>query len=168
MSYKDRVANALLKYHAKQLKKDQGPTRKNKKPEKQVEKECLIWMRSRGWSVQIYESKATYDRKGFWRNQAMKAGNADCQGNDNLGNSVVIEFKAPGKLSTFGLDRNYRQQQYIREKIETGSFACVVDSPTLLETIYAKWRTLKDIGAIEDAKSVLRNALPIKVSAPLE
>jgi hypothetical protein len=45
MNYKDRVKLAIEKYTIKQDKINKGPTRKNSKPEKEVEKECLEWMR---------------------------------------------------------------------------------------------------------------------------
>lgn len=129
---------ALDNFYAKTAKKLRGKTRKNASPEKEVEKECVHWMRVQGWSVEIYSAKATYDpRRGVWRNQSMKAGTCDCQGVAPGGIFAAIEFKSPGRLSTFNQPKNYRQKEYILNKINVGAFACVVDSVNRLREIYA-------------------------------
>ena len=98
--HKLRVKNAIDKYLKKQETK-YGPKRTNEKPEKEVEKTCMELMKSWGWSVEVYEAKATFDpRRGVWRQQAMKAGTSDCMGSTDEGISVAIEFKAKGSLST--------------------------------------------------------------------
>ena len=154
---------ALLRHHEKDLKeldKLNGKTkkRKNGKPEKLVEAECLFWMRQQRWSVQIVESKATFDpRRGVYRNQSVSAGTCDCMGTLPDGIAIYIEFKAPGKLKTFNREKNQRQIQYIKSKIEMNAFACVVDSAKLLEEIYITWRATET----PEAKRIfLTKALP--------
>lgn len=161
--YKKRIEKALNKFAErdnKEIQKLNGTIkkRKNQKPEKDVEKECLTWMRGMGWNVQIYESKATLSN-GVWRNQAMAAGNADCQGVMPGGISVAVEFKAPGKLSTFRKEKNQRQIDFIEDRISMGGFACVVDSVSMLKTIYNNWLDKKLLGD-EDAIEYLFDALP--------
>ena len=126
--------------------------KKNDAPEKTVVKACLIWMRINGWDVDIFESKSTYDpRRGIYRQQAMTAGICDCLGHlpvPNLGIGVAIEFKAPGRRSTFNAPKNYRQQEFLKAKINTGCFGCVVDSVEMLKEIFEQWqkRALKNEG----------------------
>lgn len=126
---------------------------KYKKPEKLVETDCVRLMRSWGWDVQIFESKATYSPKaGVWLQQSMKSGTLDCMATMPGGHSAFIEFKA--KNARFRLREN--QRVYILDKIEMGSFACVVDSAELLATIYQEW-----VLAI-DKKECLISHLPKK------
>ena len=162
-NYKERVRQAIENFDARQLKKSQGTTRKNTKPEKTVEAECLLWMRQQKWDVNIYEAKATYDpKRGIYRQQSMRAGTADCMGNTDKGHSAVVEFKAPGKLSTFASPDNIKQQEFIRRKIESGAFACVVDSVQRLVTIYLKWREFIIRGDEQGAKDYLFEMLPTR------
>lgn len=142
--YRRNVKRALGNYLIRQEKKEKGPQRRNQKPEKEVEKQCLEWMRSHNWDVSIYESKATYDpKRGVYRQQSINAGHPDCAGVDDKGYAVYVEFKAPGKLSTYASPYNQRQQLFIEKKINAFAFACVTDSPERLAEIYARWLELK-------------------------
>lgn len=133
---------------------------RNARPEKDVEKECLVWMRAQGWNVAIYESKAVWNsRAESWTKSGMKFGTCDCMGNTDDGVAVAVEFKAKGKLSTFNREDNHLQRQFIIEKINTNAFSCVVDSATLLAEIYAKWKSLREAGG-PAAKAYLMLALP--------
>lgn len=165
--YKKRIEEALLRFHEKDHKEIQKlngvlPKRKkNLKPEKIVETECLKWMREQGWEVQIYESKAIYNPKAgtYTQNQSVKTGNADCQGIMPDGTSVAVEFKALGKLSTFLKDTNLPQRDFILKRIHMNGFACVVDSAEMLKTIYIQWEKLKQ-KSDEAAKQYLFSMLP--------
>jgi hypothetical protein len=162
--HKESTSKALERFYLKEMRRAEKETnrtkrKKNQKPEKLVERACLEWMRSQGWSVQIFESKATYDPKGFWRNQSMKAGNADCQGTLPSGRACYIEFKAKGKLSTFKLAKNYRQQMFLKEKILSNAFCAVVDSVELLKEIYERWEHLEKIEPLL-ARNYLYKKLP--------
>lgn len=137
------------------------PKRKktNGKPEWElVQKPCLKYMRELGWDVETYESKATWSGDG-WKNQSMKAGTPDCQGVMPDGTAVAVEFKAPGKLSTFNLDKNYRQKEFIEKRISQNAFACVVDSVDRLHEIYSAWKYQKMLGP-ELAREYLMRMLP--------
>lgn len=161
MSKMSGVLDALIKYSKKDMK-ERGPKKartKRNKPEKEVEKLCLEWMRQHQWDVQIYESKATFNpRTGHWAQQSMKAGTADCMGCMPDGHMVVIEFKAKGHLRGFNHPRNYRQKLFIKNKIAQNAFTCVVDSPELLQTIYTGWLALRSDK--EAAKLFLMKMLP--------
>jgi hypothetical protein len=157
--YKSGVENALKAFDKKHLKLLSGPKRRNGKPEKDLtELPCLSWMREQGWSVNIFESKATFNPKsGKWLQQSMLKGTVDCIGTDSLGHAVFIEFKAPGKLSTLRV----HQQQFIIEKINAGAFAVAVDELDLLKNFYWKWR-VKKTHSLEDAKAFLHSQFPTK------
>lgn len=137
--YKERARRALEKHH-ESLLKSSAPKRKNQKPEKVVQVACVDWMRIKGWDVQIYEAKATFDpRRQVWRNQAMRAGVSDCMGLDSLGSAVFVEFKAPGRRSSFNSPKNFKQKRFLVEKIARGAFGVVVDDVRELERIYLRW-----------------------------
>lgn len=142
---KQSTIDALNRYSQKQL--DEGKPkkkRKNKKPEKEVEAACLKWMRDNGWSVQVLEAKSTWSpSQGRWCQQGMKAGTPDCVGSTDDGVGAFVEFKAPGRLSSFNSDKRYLQRKFIVDKINTNAFACVVDSAKRLETIYLKWLEIR-------------------------
>lgn len=161
MSKISGVLDALMNYSKKDMK-ERGPKVKRatrKKPEKEVEKLCLEWMRLQKWDVQIYESKATFNpRTGHWAQQSMKAGTADCMGCMPDGHMVVIEFKAKGHLRGFNHPRNYRQKLFIKNKIQQNAFTCVVDSAELLNTIYIGWSALRHDK--DQAKMFLMKMLP--------
>ncbi len=160
--YKERIRNAVLKASAKALKEYQPTTRHNEKPEKEVEGACLFLMRSWGWSMQIFESKATYDpRAGRYIGQAMKSGTLDSGGSTNEGIAAWVEFKAPGKLNTL----RDGQRTFILEKIAVNNFACVTDSSDRLNDIHKHWSFLRRHGNIDAAREYLISMLP-KEKAP--
>jgi hypothetical protein len=161
--HKARAMAALLKHHkkdAEEIAKLNRPKKKNKKPEKLVEAECLFWMRQQRWSVNIFESKATYDpRRGVYRNQSMSAGVCDCIGTLPNGIAVYVEFKSPGKLNTFNRKGNERQVEYINSKIHMNAFAIVTDSVERLQEIYEEWSERREI-SLEFAREYLISQLP--------
>lgn len=161
--YKKRVMDAMIRHHekdAKEIDKLQGRGKKNKAPEKDVERECLLWMRSVGWIVEIYEAKASYDPKtGIYRSMGMKAGTLDCMGVLPSGISVAVEFKARGKLATFNRDGNERQREFATARINANCFCCVVDSVDMLSSIFIKWEQLRLVDVVA-ARDYLLDCLP--------
>lgn len=156
------TVNALHKYCNKYFGEDKPKKKKtrNKKPEKIVEAECLKYMRNLGWNVQIYESKAVWNSQSqTWSQAGMKYGNSDCMGSMPEGIMVAVEFKAPGSLSTFNREERHLQKQFIIDKIKSNAFACVVDSASLLDQIYSKWKKLR-AESMEKAQAFLMDSLP--------
>lgn len=162
-NYKQSVSDALEKFHKKEwdkYKPKDKPRRRNQKPEKLVELECKKLMDYWGWSVDIFEAKATWNPKaGCWLQQGMKAGVCDCLGSTERGVAVAIEFKAPGKLASFNSPRRTKQREFILAKIEANNFACVVDSAAKLNEIYTHWLTIENPAR---AKEYLYSVLPVK------
>lgn len=158
---KKGAKNAVEKYLLRQEKEAAGPTRRNQKPEKEVEKACLEWMRARGWVVAIYESKSKFDpSRGRYISQTMKAGTADCMGNLPDGIECIVEFKAPGRLSSFASEKNMKQQLFLQRKIQTNCFAAVVDSVARLELIFKSWQQKRSAGDLYEARMYLLSMLP--------
>jgi hypothetical protein len=154
MDYKERVRAAIEKFTMKQDKKDKGPTRKNSKPEKELEKEVLALLRSWGWSVAVVESKSTYDpRAGRYISQSIKQGFSDLVGNTDQGLSIYIELKAPRRRSTLRL----KQREFLVEKINSGCFAVCIDSTRMLEDVWNNFN--RDIGH-GNRRSYLLSCLP--------
>lgn len=159
------AANALNKFFEKQesdrQKEISGSPRKkhNKAPEKDVEKACLAWMRARGWTVNVYEAAARWNSDaGHFTSSGMRFGTSDCMGNTDEGIAVAVEFKSPGRLSTFNSEERYLQRKFIIDRINTNAFSCVVDSVERLEMIYSRWHELRsDLGA---ARNYLLSMLP--------
>jgi hypothetical protein len=139
--FKDRVRQAVEKHHAKQLRE---PRKKpNGKPEKEVEKACMAWLRANGFSCSVVESKAVYsEASGRYMNGQTDAGFADCVGVHDSGTAVFIEFKAKGRLSTL----RPAQKAFLREKIRFNAFAIVVDSAEMLAETWRAFVTAKETG----------------------
>jgi len=164
--YRQSTIDAINAFHQKQVKKNRPKSSKQKgKPERDLtEIPCMAYMRSLGWTVEIYEAKSTYDpRRNIWRNQAMKAGTCDCMGTLPNGIAVAVEFKAPGRLSSFNSDKRYKQRQFIIDRINANTFACVVDSKEKLQHIYENWQKLRDnFDDLKPARDYLMDMLPVK------
>lgn len=163
---KTGAAHALKRYYEKKhnewLKETgQKERRKCKKPEKLVQNDCLEWMRNKGWQVEIYEAKATFDpRIGKYRQQSMKAGTCDCMGITPDGHSVAIEFKAKDRRNTFNKPSNFRQREFILGRINFGAFAVVVENSNQLETFYNNWISILEEKGQAHAKNYLLDQLP--------
>lgn len=149
-----RTKQSIIKYLQRQDKKTLAPKRKNKKPEKQVEKDVLNWCRSKGWSVSVVESKAVFSKSAgrFLSGQA-KAGFADVVGVHPSGLFVAIELKAPGRLNTL----REAQYKYLSDIISKNGFAVVVDSSELLNKYNDEFSKLDG----EKRKEYLMSILPV-------
>ena len=152
---RESTMNALMRHHENQLKKDKGPQRRNKKPEKKVEEDCLKWGRHQGWSLDIIESRGERDQYGTI---AVKAGFSDCVGNDYYGRAVYIEFKAPGR-AVFSSVRP-AQMAFLEKKIKSNAFAVVVDSAELLAQYYNIWCSTGMASGRDEARKYLEQILP--------
>ena len=159
--YKSRVQKAIETYHDKQLKKDGAgldykPPRKNQKPEEEVVKACLQWMRSAGFDVGLVEAKSVYspELERYLRSQ-VKAGTSDCFGNNGFGHAVFVEFKAKSKRSTLAP----HQRDFLIRKINTFCFAVCVDSEHLLKEFYENWILYRKSSA-QKARDYLLECLP--------
>lgn len=164
MDKKDGIRKAIESYSRKELKKfapKKPRLKKNKHTERDtVQNPCMAWMRSEGWKVDVFSASATYDpKRGIYRQQAMRAGVADCMGNTPDGTSAIIEFKSGGKLKTFLRDGNQRQVEFIIEKIDSNCFACVVDSLEMLKRIWIEYCLAKS-QSLETARAYLLSQLP--------
>jgi len=144
-----------MRHHERCLKKDAGPQRKNKKPEKQVEKDCLKWMRENGFDVDIIEASGERNEFGAI---AVKSGYSDCSGNDSFGRAVYVEFKAPGR-AVFSSVRP-GQIKFLKRKIETNCFAVVVDSAKVLENYYRAWINVGMTRGRDGAREYLKDIFP--------
>lgn len=140
----DKVKEAILKWSQKQLPKDK---RKNNSPEKDFVKDLKKHLERRGFSMDVVESKATYNPKtGAYTSSAIRSGFSDMVGNDSDGRAIYIEAKARGKLNT---TKNH-QLDFLEEKIISGAFACVADSIEGFDFIYDTFLGLKSRKARED------------------
>ena len=138
--HKKRIKQALHSYcKANQTQILPKPKRRNQKPEQQVVKACMEWMRERGFSMDVVESKAVYSvSSGRYLRGQTTPGFVDAAGCTPEGIGCFIEFKAKGKVSTLRLS----QKEFLKQKIYKGCFACVVDSTERLSEIYSNWLDL--------------------------
>lgn len=162
MSKKKSTEAALLKYYENQIPKYQTfRKKKNNKPEKITEQECLEYMRGLGWQVAIYESKAIYNPKaGRFISQNMKAGTCDCMGTMPCGTSVAVEFKAKGRVADFNKPHARRQREFIENKITMNAFATVTDSVARLKETFENWHRIRFQEGPEAARNYLFSILP--------
>lgn len=133
------VEDAVLNFSRKQLKSETKSNKKNKSPEKDVEKECMNWFNTNGFSMNVVESKAVFNQSaGRYLTGQTITGFLDSAGCTPSGYGCFVEFKAKKKLSTL----RQRQRIFMREKILKGCFSCVVDGAELLQENYQAWNVL--------------------------
>ncbi len=162
---KARVKNAISGYLNRQDVQQAGPTRKNEKPEKEVEQKALAWLRSNGFHMSVVESKATYDpKRGRYISQSVKDGFVDLVGNHFSGLSVFIELKAPGRRATL----RDNQRAFLMAKIETGCFAVCIDDVELLAVQFEEFQKMRKRQQFQLSKDFLRAALPVRKASLID
>ncbi len=157
MDHKKSTREAIFKYHQKQL--NQGvtrePKRKNKKPEKDVEKEVMEWARLNQVFLHVVEA-SSYDPISRRRVLSKaQAGFPDLVGNNVEGHACYIELKAKDRRGTV----SEHQRLFLEKKIDQGSFSVVVDSVARLEQYWKGFWSLKNP---DERKTYLRDCLPKK------
>ena len=163
--HKQRAKAALFRHHQRLLDKDK-PKRKHTKVEKiEVEKPCILWMKSMGWEVEESKAEAKWNgRAGRFVKGSLQSGMTDTRGWDSNDRPFYVEFKAPGKLrNIYGSERKgnlNRQSDFIKKQIRRGCFSIAVDSEDMLKTLWTKWTSLMDQQEFEKAKKLLIRALP--------
>jgi len=156
MSAKD----ALMNFSKKQIKSNEVILRKsNDKPEQDVEKACMPWFKSTGFSMNVVESKAVWNNKArrYLSGQTV-SGFTDSAGCTPSGIGSFVEFKAKGKRSSL----KEHQRKFIHEKIIKGCFSCVVDSVECLEKTYQMWNLFMLDGERSQSIAYLLSILPEK------
>ena len=123
-------------------------------PEKKVEQQIMSWCFVKKWSIDVFDSKATFSvaSGSYKRSKSMRVGTPDILGCDDKGHAVFIELKAPKKEDVCRIE----QREFLLRKIKAGAFACVVSSSTQLNELYSEWSKNK-------SKEYLENMLPKKV-----
>jgi len=123
-----RIEAILHKQQVKAMKENdplKKPRAKNKKPEKEVEKEVMAWLKRNAFYCHVVESKAVFSEKtGSYLHGQATPGFPDVVGCAGDGTAVFIELKAKGKISTV----SFKQYSFLRRAIEHNAFACVTDS----------------------------------------
>ena len=129
---------------------------KNNKPEEIFKREIISYLIRNGFDVDVVESKAVYSQrlKRYLHSQATP-GMSDLVGNDMNGHACFIELKAPKKLKTL----RENQKLFLKKKVESNAFACVVDSLERFVMIYNDWRDYKARSDYE-ARQFLLNMIP--------
>lgn len=150
---------SLERYYQRQLNEQERshrPKRKNAKPEFEVKKAVMVWLKENHFSCDAVESKAVYSaRAGRYLNSQATPGFADIAGACPNGLGCFIELKAPGKRSTL----RHTQRDFLMGKINLGCFAVCVDSVSCLQLIWNEFGELR-VSDTESAKNLLRCHLP--------
>lgn len=149
-----RVKQAINKYLNK-IDKKSKPSRKNKKPEKELESKVQAWCKSKGFQTWVVESKAVFSQSaGRYLTGQTDKGFSDIVGLNCDGLFVAIELKAPGRLSTL----RSGQRVFLQEVITPGGFGIVTDSVDRLERIYQDFLKLP----LELRRLFLLSQLPLE------
>lgn len=117
---------ALEAYSKKQLPKKKR-AKKNKSPEKEVEKKIMALLKRYDFDCFVVDSKAHMGANGAYYAQSAKSGCSDIVGVAPNGLGVFIELKAPGRLKTV----KDHQLMFLEGKIKRGAFGAVIDSEEL-------------------------------------
>jgi hypothetical protein len=156
---KARVQKAIGGWHDRQ--KPKQPTRKNQKPEKELEKTVMAWLKLHGFHCTVVEAKSTFNPVARrYISQSVKAGTVDVIGNDSEGRAVFIELKAPGRRSTL----SEKQRDFLELKISQMCFAVCIDSVEMLAETYSHWLSLPPL----ERQKFLLAQLPSKKTGPAE
>lgn len=153
--------NALNKFYASQLKGKSSVKRqkKNAKPEFEFKKIAKAWLEKAGFSINVVESKAVWsEAAGRYLSGQTDAGFSDIVGVTPMrGVACFIELKAPGKRASL----KDHQREFLIRKIDRMAFAVVTDSIEHLDSRYAAWEHLYDMGMFMEAKNFLLKDLPV-------
>lgn len=124
--------------------------------EKAVEAEILAWCLSKGWSVDVIDSKAIRINGRMRRNPGVIVGTSDVVGNCDIGLSVYVELKKRRGLCRL------EQYNFLKRKIEANAFGIVTDCAAHLEETYQLWLSLRDT-SLNEARKYLLSQLPKRV-----
>lgn len=125
--------------------------------EKLVEIEFKHWFYLNGWSMDVYDSKATFSKEGIYRrSKSLKIGTPDYVGCCPLGYGAFVELKAPGKEKVC----RFEQREFLIKKIRANAFGIVTSSPEHLKKVYEEWLGLR---ISKESQDLLINYLPKKV-----
>jgi len=140
-------------------------SKKNKKPEFEVVKACMLELDSLGFSMDKVEAKAVFSHKaGMYLSGPVVAGFPDACGCTPTGIGCFIEFKSWARKTMV----SDGQRKFLRTKILKGCFALVVYDLDQMKKDYYKWNELYVIDK-EKAVAYLLNLLPPeKVSRGVE
>ena len=156
MSAYDALMNHSRKHMAMYKRKP-----KNNRPEKVTERAVMQWLGENGFSCHVVEAKATYNHQaGRYLSGPVEAGFPDIVGCDPHGLGVFIELKAFGRRACVSEGQAY----FLKEKIDMGAFAIVVDKVEYLEACYIQFLVLKP----EQRKEYLRKLMPVKKARSAE
>lgn len=154
MDYRDKIKRATEQF-VKRETSAQGPKRNNKKPEKEVEKQVLVWLKQNNFCCDVVEAKATFSvASNRYTGRAASPGMSDIIGNTSNGLAVFIELKAPGRRVGSALRED--QRAFLTRKIQSGCFAVVADSAEYIDRVWKHYLTLSQ----EEKISYLLNEIP--------
>lgn len=132
----------------------QDQTKKKSKkvigPEKIVEKEILAACKEIGLDVSVVDSGMEFTKSGGQKMSDTEVGFSDLVGNTENGIAVFIELKARGKIANV----SPTQLRFLLRKAQAGCFACAVDRPEVLFSLYLAWKA-------EGRKALERHLLAI-------
>lgn len=144
MDKKESTKAALERYFNKQAKQNDPlrERRKNKKPEKLVEKAVMEWLKANQFSCHVVESKAVFSpRAGIYLNSQADPGMSDIVGCTPDGMGCFIELKAKGRRPAL----KDHQRRFLLSKITRGCFAACVDSVDYLEKCWSHYKSGNDM-----------------------
>ena len=107
-------------------------------PEKIVEKDILAMCKEIGLDMSIVDSGLEFTKNGGQKESDTEVGFSDLSGNltDGSGIAAFVELKARGKIKTL----TEKQRRFLLRKAEVGCFACAVDRPEILFSLFLAWK----------------------------
>lgn len=150
---KESTKMALENYLKKQIQQTKTIKPKNKKPEKELEKQMLPFLKSLGIFAWVVDSSAVYSASaGRYLYSQADVGCPDIIGVNHLGLFVAIELKSPGRRSSL----KEHQRDFLTRLIQHNSFACCSDSVSHFSSLYSSWLTTP----LENRQAMLMQDLP--------
>lgn len=151
-----KALETFYRRQQEKLERESRPRRKNQKPELEVQRQVLAWLKEHGFSCHVVESKATYSKTaGRFVRSKTTVGFSDITGATPNGLACYIEVKAVGRRGTLRAG----QRAFLMAKIQLGAFAVCVDSVNCLEQVWSAFEHRRKIGP-QLAKALLFRHLP--------
>lgn len=132
------VRDALTRYLNRNAREKRQANKKRNNPEKQVEKEILLWAEKMGFDLTVVDSGFVH----WSQKKVSETGFSDLVGNFD-GTAVFIELKAPYQKRTPSASQYF----FLERKIKSGCFACVTDSSLHIDELWQRWLGIVDADA---------------------
>jgi len=116
------------------------------RPEKAVEAQVLLWLKSRQFQAWVIDASTYVSSKSagspkYYKQSHAPVGHSDIAGICPGGRAFFCELKAPGKIGTL----TQKQHNFLKNCIESNAFAVCVDSCERLSELWSRFNSIENL-----------------------